>query len=307
MDETLARTLHSLKVRAPVSHGPLHLFPLHAGGCAKEDSFLLLDDGLRIGTLRVEELNKDGSVTELRVTNGGALPVLILEGDELIGAKQNRVVNSSVLVAANSELVLPVSCVERGRWSYRGRSFSSGNGSPHLTLRLLKSRTVHDSLKRGRGHRSDQGAVWREVDRKARLHEAASPTHALQDSRSHLSDKLAAFEKLAEEFPEGTSGVVVALGERPVLLEVLAGPRSFARVSRKLLSGYAFEAIDDRENGGVPDTSAVKEFIHATAKAAHEEHRTVGFGRDVRFEEDEISGYALIGEEGVLHAVAFAG
>ena len=72
MDETLARTLHSLKVKAPVSHGPLHLFPLHASGCAKEDSFLLLDDGLRIGTLRVEELNKDGSVTELRVTNGGA-------------------------------------------------------------------------------------------------------------------------------------------------------------------------------------------------------------------------------------------
>jgi hypothetical protein len=30
-------------------------------------------------------------------------------------------------------------------------------------------------------------------------------------------------------------------------------------------------------------------------------------GRDVRFEEDAISGYALIGEESVLHAAAFAG
>jgi len=145
------------------------------------------------------------------------------------------------------------------------------------------------------------------VDRKARLHEAASPTHALQDSRSQLSEKLDAFEKLAEEFPEGTRGVVVALGERPVLLEVFAGPRTFDKASRKLLSGYAFEAVDDKENGGVPDTSAVKEFIHATAKAAHEEHRAVGSGRDVRFEEDGISGYALIDEEGVLHAVAFAG
>jgi hypothetical protein len=68
--------------------------------------------------LRIEELHEAGSAPELRVVNEGALRVLILEGDELVGARQNRVVNSSVLVAAGSELVLPVSCVERGRWSY---------------------------------------------------------------------------------------------------------------------------------------------------------------------------------------------
>ena len=118
----------------------------------------LLEDALQQGTLRIEELDEGGSVPDLRVVNEGALPVLILEGDELIGAKQNRVVNSTVLVAAESQLVLPVSCVERGRWSYRSRAFSSGEGSPHLLLRRLKSRSVHDSLKRGRGHRCDQGA-----------------------------------------------------------------------------------------------------------------------------------------------------
>ena len=101
--------------------------------------------------------------------------------------------------------------------------------------------------------------------------------------------------------------MALALGGRPVLLEVLAGPHTLARVSRKLLSGYAFEAVDGRAKGGVPDTSAVKEFIHAAAKAAHEEHQAVGSGQDVRFEDDGISGYALIGEAGELHAAAFAG
>ncbi len=204
MDETLAQALDSLEIGDPVSHGLLHVFPLQGGTFAERD-LSLLEDALHAGTLRVEEMNDAGSVPELRVVNEGTLQVLILEGDELLGAKQNRVVNSSVLVAADSELVLPVSCIERGRWSYRSRAFSSGNGSPHFALRRLKSRSVHDSLKRGRGHRSDQGAVWREVDRKARLHEVASPTHALQDSRSHLSKKLAVFEKLAEEFPEDAS------------------------------------------------------------------------------------------------------
>jgi hypothetical protein len=47
--------------------------------------------------------------------------------------------------------------------------------------------------------------------------------------------------------------------------------------------------------------------MKAAAKAAHEEHQAVGAGRDVSFEEGGISGYALLGEEGVLHAAAFAG
>jgi hypothetical protein len=267
VDETLTKTLNSLTIEIPISHGGLHVFPLLAAGSVEEDLSLLLDDGIRNGTLRVEELDEGGSVPELRVVNEGGLPVLILEGDELTGAKQNRVVNSSVLVVAHSDLVLPVSCVARGRWSYRSRAFSPGAGSPHLALRHLKTRSVHDSLRRGRGHRSDQSAVWREVDRKSRLHEATSPTHALQNSRSHLSERLDAFDKLAEEFPEGSCGVVVALGGRPVMLEVLAGPRSFASVSRKLLSGYAFEAVSADDRGVAPKASAVGRFILATSTA----------------------------------------
>jgi hypothetical protein len=306
MDETLDQALQSLEISEPVSHGLLHIFPLK-GDTHPEQEISLLEGALQAGTLHIEEPHEAGSVPELRVVNEGSLRVLILEGDELIGAKQNRVVNSSVLVAAGSHLTLPVSCVERGRWSYRSRAFSPGTGSPHLALRRLKTRSVHDSLRRGRGHRSAQRAVWREVDRKARLHKAVSSTHALQDSRSHLSERLDAFEKLARELPEGTSGVVVAIGERLVLLEVLAGPRTFARVFRKLLSGYAFESVGLDRPYGTPDTSAVRSFIEAAAKAAHEEHQAVGAGRDVKFEADGISGYALIGETGVLHAAAFGG
>ena len=306
MNEALMQTLEELEMREPVFDGPLHLFPLCSATSAKEDLFLL-EDAFQARTLHVEELSKSGSVPDLRVVNEGTLPVLILEGDELIGAKQNRVVNSTVLVPAQSQLVLPVSCVERGRWSYRSREFTADNCSPHLALRRLKSRSVHNSLKHGRGHRSDQGAVWNEVDRKACLHEAPSPTHALQDSRSHLSEKLAAFEKLADEFPQGACGVAVSLGERPALLEVLAGPRSFARVSRKLLSGYAFEAVGLGGRTSAPKATAVRSLIEAAANASHEEHPAVGAGRDVRFEEDGISGYALVGESGVLHAAAFAG
>jgi hypothetical protein len=306
VDEILAQALYSMEISEPVSHGLLHIFPLR-GETQEEGDFALLEDAFLAGTLRVEELYEGGCAPGLRVVNEGELRVLILEGDELVGAGQHRVANSSVLVDAGSELTLPVSCVERGRWSYRSRAFFPATGSPHHTLRRLETRSVYYSLRSGEEQRSDQGTVWRELDHVARLHRTAWPAHALRASRSCRPERLDAFEKLARELPEGTSGVVVAIGERLALLEVLAGPSTFARVFRKLLSGYAFESVGLDRPYGTPEVSEVRSFIQAAAETTHREHQAVGAGRDVRFEGDGISGYALLGQSSVLHAAALAG
>ncbi|MGH3088616.1 MAG: ARPP-1 family domain-containing protein [Rubrobacteraceae bacterium] len=299
----LSETLRGVRVGSPVSHGPLHLFPLTGGPVSGKD-FALVDEAFEEGSLRVEEL-RGGSIPELRVVNGGTRPVLILEGDELVGFKQDRVVNSSVLVEAASERILPVSCIEQGRWSRRSKPFSPSAASSPPSLRKAKSRSVAAFLRRGEGHRSDQGAVWEEVDRISERHAAPSPTRALRDTRSRLSEKLAPFEALAEKLPADARGVVAALGGRAVSLEMLAGPRSFSKVSRKLISGYALEALEV-EAGGLPDPFAVREFIETAASAEWEEHPAVGAGRDFRFEAEEASGYALVDEDGVSHLAVFA-
>lgn len=306
MNDILSKTLGQVEVERPVSHSPLHLFPLVGGTTSAEDGVTLLDEALGGGTLWVEELDKGGSIPELRVVNAGTGPVLILEGDELIGVKQNRTVNSTVLVATESELILPVSCIERGRWSRRSRAFSYSHATPHLSLRHLKSRSVHESLRRGRGHRSDQAAVWAEVSRIAYLHNSPSPTDALQDTRAGLSGSLAAFKALCAKIPHETRGVVVAIGGQPVALEVLAGPRSFAKVFPKLLTGYALEALEHERNGAAPGSSTVEKFMSGVSETRRELHPAVGEGTDVRFETEELSGYALVADGGVLHAVAFA-
>ena len=74
MDETLVQALPSLEVSAPVSHGLLHMFPLRGSTPAEQD-ISLLEDGLRAGTLHIEELREAGSVPELRVVNEGTLRV----------------------------------------------------------------------------------------------------------------------------------------------------------------------------------------------------------------------------------------
>jgi len=303
LDEILQRTLYGVDIGAPISHGLLHVFPLR--GCMpEEDGLSLLEDGLLAGTLRIEGLHEAGCAQGLRVINEGDLRVLILEGDELTGAGQHRVANSSVLIDAGSELTLPVSYVERGRWGYRSRAFFPAMGSPHLTLRRLASRPVHYSVKSGRSRWDGQQAVWRDLDHVARRYKRDLPVRALRASRYSHAERLDAFEKLARELPEETSGVVVAIGERLALLEILAGPRTFARVFRKLLSRYAFESVGLDRPYGTPEVSEVRDFIQTVAETTLGEQRAAGAGRDVKLKGDEISGYALIGQKGVLHAAA---
>jgi hypothetical protein len=107
----------------------------------------------------VEEVSEGGSVPNLLVRNGTGSRVLFLEGEELRGAKQNRVLNTSVLVAAGSTTTIPVSCVEQGRWRYRSRHFVLGGSHSSSKLRHFLKASVSQSLQVGQGHLCDQGAV----------------------------------------------------------------------------------------------------------------------------------------------------
>ena len=49
---------------------------------------------------RVTEVSEAGSVPFIQVANRADRPLLLLDGEELIGAKQNRILNTTVLVEA---------------------------------------------------------------------------------------------------------------------------------------------------------------------------------------------------------------
>ena len=50
------------------------------------------------------------------VVNPTDVAVLLYEGEEVLGAQQNRTFDVSVLVPAGASVRVPVSCVEHGRW-----------------------------------------------------------------------------------------------------------------------------------------------------------------------------------------------
>lgn len=162
------------------------VFPLFDGAGANA-AYLLSDEALAAGAVTVEELTEGGSVPPLVVNNQADSLVLFLEGEELHGAKQNRVLNTSVLVGAKTKTAIPVSCVEQGRWRYTSASFGHSGSHSSPKLRHILKESVSRSAKEGRGHGSDQGGVWKEVSRQMEALGAASPTGAMADTYKRSS------------------------------------------------------------------------------------------------------------------------
>ena len=174
-------TLPDVRVGDPIRHESLAVFPLFATVDSRVD-YLLSDEAIQAGSVAVEEVNEGGSVPNLMVTNHGDSRVLFLEGEELRGAKQNRVLNTSVLVAAHSKTAIPVSCVEQGRWRYRSKQFVSSDSHSSSKLRHILKKSSYRAMKEGHGYSSDQSAVWSEVSRQMASLQSSSPTAAMSDT-----------------------------------------------------------------------------------------------------------------------------
>ena len=230
--EPIASFLKSGKLARKKSYKNLTVFPLLAPAGSKPD-YLTLEQALDQNLVQITELNQAGSVPELRLYNKGKKKLLIVEGEELVGAKQNRIVNATFLVAGNTEIVIPVSCVEQGRWRYDSNKFSSGRKMMHASLRRNHQMDVKFSLKHGDGYRSNQGRIWEDIDGKLDRMKVAAPTSALSDAyesyESKLSDFLQAFSLI-----EWQIGAVFAINGQVSGLESFGCSDTFAGFFNRL-------------------------------------------------------------------------
>ena len=199
------------------SHGGLTLVALFPLAEPTLD-YIGLDEALARG-LTVTETGEAGAVEALHVTNPLADRVLLYEGEELVGAKQNRIVRMTTLVEAGRSTVLPVHCVERGRWAWRSRRFTT---APHAAYPQLR-----------RASRSGQSATWASLELKADLHEAHSPTGAQDAIYAHRAPSLDEYVGALPRLP-GQAGVLVGIAGELVCLDYVSRPDVFADLYRFL-------------------------------------------------------------------------
>ena len=144
--ETIHAFLDTVKLARKQVCRNLTVFPILAPEGEGPD-YLTLARAIEEDLVRVTEVDRDGHVPELKLVNDAPVMVLVVEGEELVGAKQNRIVNVTFLVPEKAEITIPVSCVEQGRWSYRSEAFAAGKNFMHASLRRRHQEGVRSSVR----------------------------------------------------------------------------------------------------------------------------------------------------------------
>jgi hypothetical protein len=84
----LSGFLSRIRPGEPIDLGELSLVPLFADAEPVEAE--LLEEGLRSGHTTVTEVSAGGSVNEVRVEHSGVFPLLLIDGEQVVGARRGR-------------------------------------------------------------------------------------------------------------------------------------------------------------------------------------------------------------------------
>jgi hypothetical protein len=278
--------------------------PLYPAGNG-DLQYLTLSQALSQGHLTIKEVSKSGSVPDLKAVNKSDLPVLLLDGEEVAGAKQNRVMNSSILLPAKSETTIPVTCTEQGRWSYDSPIFEDSGEFLAARMRGASSVEVGQSLRAAAGYRANQVASWERVACLMEDAEAPSPTAAMRDvyqqRRLDLDEYLKAFS-----CQTGQRGLLVFISGEVLGFDTVSLESAYRALHGKLIRSYAMEAIRSRgPEGANPAVEQAQAFIKEAAAADERSYDSVGLGRDHRFTGMRLVGSALIHKDEPIHTGFF--
>jgi hypothetical protein len=306
METSIENYLDSLRLGEAQVYRNIILFPLRTP-VNGSPTYLTLDEAIQARTLTVTEISQAGSVPELFVVNQGDQPVLLLDGEELLGAKQNRVLNTSILLRQKSETKIPVSCTEHGRWAYSSAQFLSSDVIMEKKIRARKSQTVSESLVSGLSFRSDQGQVWAGIAALQAKSGSHSPTGAMQDTYKNYANEL---KTCLEAFPQlpDQQGILVVINGRVEGFDVISRAEAYGHLHAKLVRSYVLEGLLERRKVECDPPQALAEaraFLASLAHAKETKFQSIGYGWDFRFNGNQVAGNVLVHEDHVIHAAFF--
>lgn len=294
----------ALAVGEPVRFENLAIFPLswkksELVSAAASSSFATLDQALKKGWLRIREMD-DGDVPRLVVDNRSDRTVFVLGGEVVTGGKQDRLIRGDVLVRPRARgVVIPVYCVEAGRWTQTSAQFSTRQNLGTWQLRANAQAAAP----------SAQESIWGEVEKMQAKAGARSDTSAYQDiyEDTRVNARLESLEKALKSSPRltaGTAGVLCAVGKEVVALDVFADASLFERLWPKILRAAALASVTEDAAGSTSRGEALA-FLWRLSDSAFTEARGVDQGTEVHANDGAVTAGALVHEGGLVHLAAF--
>ncbi|MBQ7927964.1 MAG: hypothetical protein IJ287_04400 [Methanobrevibacter sp.] len=232
---------------------------------------LTLKKGFELDLVSVKEC-EHSTVNTIIVENKSVVPLLLVDGEEIVGGDQNRIMDASILIAPQSEMKVPVNCTEHGRWGFKSE-FKQSEHIANYRTRLAK----HHAF---RSNGSVQQAVWDSIDELETSRSFSSPTQAMSESyenaKADLDEFLDAFSVV-----EGQSGIVVLIDGEVRGFEVFLNSEIYREYHEKIIKSYLINA-EITDNVFTINNDAINSVIDNALNEEFEEAKNEGL--ETRFE-----------------------
>jgi len=289
----------------PTIHAQMAMFPLLTEEEGTAD-YMILDEAIANGYAHVTEIDESGTVPEVKFKNSSDKRIFMMEGEELVGAKQNRTLNLSILAPAEKEITIPVTCVESGRWrTCESERFDTSDRVHYSRGRRKKMESVSENMNFYNRPEANQSEVWKEISSKELRMESFSPTSSMgaifEKNKGRISDYVKAFTAV-----ENQAGMLVMVGDDIVGLDLFDNKETLKKLMPKLVRSFALDAIElNTSKKYQPRTEDAEDLLKKTATANKSMHPAIGDGKNLRLQSEEVIGGALSLDYQMIHLSVF--
>ncbi|WP_405294238.1 ARPP-1 family domain-containing protein [Methanobrevibacter sp.] len=283
----------NIELLAPQSYRNISIIPIKSNSNTKLD-LLTLKKGFELGLVEVKECEVS-TVNTLIVKNNAVTPLILIDGEEVVGGDQNRLVNATTIIAAKSDMKVPVSCTEKGRWAYKSE-FKNSNYIANYKTRRAKEYASRKTS-------SFQDTVWSSINDLEVKNSFVSPTSAMQESYEQLKID---HNKFIEEFSvaDGQNGILIIVDGEIKGFEIFLNNSIYRAFHEKILKSYLIDAeIKDKAFAINIDTA--HKIIADAFNSTFEKRESKGLEEFFDFENQEGLGKLYTFENEIVHISYF--
>lgn len=278
------------------SYKGLTIIPLKAETSNTID-FLTLNKGFDLGLVEVRECEVE-DVNNVIITNNAVTPLILIDGEEIIGAKQNRIVNKTLIVPPKTKMKISVSCTEKERWSYKNNHICNFEQSDYIAnsnTRRAKASALDEC--------SFQYKVWDSID-------TFSKRCSIKPKTSAMADCYEDFSKSQDEYlnhfklSNGQTGLIAIIDNEIIGVEIFTSHEIYENYHDKIIRSYIIDSLDFEDNASVDDDK-INEIIENISKSEFIKEESQGLGEFIKFSNDYGTGSALIYDDEIIHMPYF--
>ena len=266
------------------------------------NKYLSFSEAIAKNQVQISEVNKEGLLTKLSVSNKSSDNIIILNGELIIGTqiRQDRIVDSTVLIPGYATVLINTFCGEQYRWSPRLSNKISTSESLYFSSgRANNAADINTKL-------SKQCRIWSEISEKISDFNVKSFTNSVDQI---YKKKKVNVEEIVNFFkiPSEAVGVALGINNQLVNIDIFSNNCMLQIYLPKIIRSIALDSFKKISKKSYLKKKDVHRFLRQIHQANKQKRKVVEgtLGEELQFNSESVAGSILYHKEQTVHFSAF--